>query len=161
MIINLNGAIKKRSFFSFILLWFVTFGLYGWYWVHKLAQDVNTMCEGDGKKTCGLLEFFLLGTITFGIYNLIWLSNLGNRLQENGRRYNIVIKEGGDTLLLWCVLGAFIIIGPFIALHILIKNVNALADVYNKRPNSTAGTEQTDYQWLFKEMFGPASKIKN
>jgi hypothetical protein len=29
------------------------------------------------------------------------------------------------------VLGAFVIIGPFISWHIVIKNMNALADKYN------------------------------
>jgi hypothetical protein len=98
-----------------------------------LAKDVNLICEGDGRKTSGLLKYILLGIITFGIYDLIWVYMLGDRLQDNAPKYNITIKESGGAILLWLVLGAFIIVGPFIALYIIIKNTNALADEYNKR----------------------------
>jgi hypothetical protein len=36
-------------------------------------------------------------------------------------------------------LGSFIIVGPFIALHIIIKNINALGEAYNaKNPPAAA-----------------------
>ena len=57
---------------------------------------------------------------------------LGDRLQDNGKKYNVAIKESGGTILLWYLLGSLIIVGPFIAMHIIIKNTNALADEYNK-----------------------------
>ena len=124
--------VKKRGLAGLIILSFITFGIYGLYWIYKLAKDVNLICEGDGKKTAGLLKYLLLGIITFGIYDFIWVYMLGDRLQDNAQKYNITIKESGETVLLWFLLGSFIIIGPFIALHIIIKNVNALADEYNK-----------------------------
>ena len=125
--------IKSRSLVVLILLSMVTFGIYGLYWIYKLAMDTNTICEGDGKKTGGLLKVLLLGLITFGIYDLIWVYMLGDRLQDNAPKYNLTFKESGGTILLWYILGSLIIIGPFIAMHIIIKNVNALADEYNKK----------------------------
>jgi hypothetical protein len=125
--------IKKRGLVGLVILLIITFGIYGLYWIHKLAKDVNAICEGDGKKTGGLLKYLLLGLITLGIYNLVWLYMLGDRLQDNAAKYNLVIKESGGTVLLWYILGSFIIIGPFIAGHIIIKNTNALADEYNKK----------------------------
>ena len=125
--------VKKRSLALCIVLSIVTFGIYGLYWVYKLAQDVNAICEGDGKKTAGLLKVFLLGLITFGIYSLVWIYMLGDRLQDNAPKYKLTFKESGGTILLWYILGSLIIVGPFIALHIIIKNTNALADEYNKK----------------------------
>jgi hypothetical protein len=125
--------IKKRGLAGLIILSIITLGIYGLYWIHKLAKDVNAICEGDGKKTGGLLKYLLLGLITFGIYDLVWLYMLGDRLQDNGPKYNLTLKESGGAVLLWYILGSFIIIGPFIALHIIIKNTNALADGYNKK----------------------------
>jgi hypothetical protein len=58
---------------------------------------------------------------------------LGDRLQDNAPKYNLTFTESGGTILLWLILGTFIIVGPFIALHIVIKNTNALADEYNKK----------------------------
>jgi hypothetical protein len=91
------------------------------------------MCAGDGKKTRGFLALFFLSLITFSIYFWVWLYNVGERLQDNGPRYGITIKEGGSALVLWMLLGWIIIIGPFIGLHILFKNTNALADEYNDK----------------------------
>jgi hypothetical protein len=125
--------IKKRGLASFIILSIITFGIYGLYWIHKLAKDVNTICEGDGKHTGGLLKYLLLGLITFGIYDLIWLYMLGDRLQDNAPKYNLTFKESGAAVLIWCVLGSIIIVGPFISIYIIIKNTNALADEYNKK----------------------------
>jgi len=125
--------IKKRGLVGLIIFSIITFGIYGLYWIHKLAKDVNAICEGDGKKTWGLLAYILLGPITLGIYNLVWVYTLGDRLQDNGPKYNLTIKEGGGIVLLWLIAGALIIVGPFIAIHIIIKNTNALADEYNKK----------------------------
>jgi hypothetical protein len=125
--------IKKRSLVGLVVLSIITFGIYGLYWIYKLARDVNVICEEDGKKTGGLLKFLLLGLITLGIYDMVWLYMLGDRLQDNASRYNLTLKESGSTVLLWYILGAFIIVGPFIAMHIIIKNTNALADEYNRK----------------------------
>ncbi|MDR1106813.1 MAG: DUF4234 domain-containing protein [Treponema sp.] len=130
--------IKKRGLAGLILLSIITFGIYSLYWIHKLAKDVNSICEGDGKKTGGFLKYFFLGIITFGIYDLVWLFMLGDRLQDNAQRYGLAFKESGGTVLLWYILGSFIIVGPFIAFYIIIKNVNALADEYNKKNTAAA-----------------------
>jgi hypothetical protein len=125
--------IKKRGLAKLIILSIITLGFYMLYWIHKLAKDVNVICEGDGKKTGGLLKWLLLGIITLSIYNLVWLYKVGDRLQDNGPKYNLTIKEGGSIILLWYILGSFVIVGPFIAAYIIIKNTNALADEYNKK----------------------------
>ena len=99
----------------------------GLLWLNKLAEKINAICEGDGKKTAGAVKFLLLGIITFGIYNLLWLYMLGERLYDNAPRYNLFFKESGSTILLWFVPGMFILVGPFISLYIIIKNTGALA----------------------------------
>ena len=125
--------IKKRGLVGLIIFSIITFGIYGLYWIYKLAKDVNAICEGDGKKTGGLLKYILFGLITFGIYDMIWVFMLGDRLQDNAPKFGLKFKESGGIILLWLLLGSFIIVGPFIALHIIIKNTNALAEEYNKR----------------------------
>jgi hypothetical protein len=123
--------IKKRGLAGFIILSIITLGIYFCYWIYKLAKDVNTVCKGDGKKTGGLIKYLLLGLITLGIYNLVWLYMVADRLYDNAPRYNLTFKEGGGTVLLWFILGSLIIVGPFISWHIIIKNMNALADKHN------------------------------
>lgn len=77
--------------------------------------------------------FVLLSLITCGIYAWFWYYNLGNRLAANGPRYGLSIQENGTTVLLWQIFGAFICgIGPFVAMHILIKNSNKICNAYNR-----------------------------
>lgn len=125
---------NSRSLAMWIVLTIVTCGIYGYYFTYKLAQDLNTMCEGDGESTPGLLAFILLSLVTCGFYSYYWYYKIGNRLQANAPRYGLVFQENGTTILLWQFIGALLcFIGPFVAMHIIIKNTNALATAYNAR----------------------------
>ncbi len=92
------------------------------------------MCREDGQKTGGLLAFILLSFVTCGFYGLYWEYKLGNRLAANAPRYGLTFQENGTSVLLWYLVGALLCgIGPWVAMHILIKNTNALAAAYNAR----------------------------
>lgn len=121
-----------RSLVMYILLSLITCGIYPLYFIYKIADDVNTMCEGDGEKTSGLLMYFLLTIVTCGFYPLYWYYKIGNRIQKNGPRYGVAIQENGTTILLWQIVGALLCgLGPLIAMHILMKITNQLAMAYN------------------------------
>lgn len=122
----------NRSLLTYILLSLVTCGIYSYYFVYKLAADVNVICDGDGKETAGLLKFILLSLVTCGVYSFIWYYSLGNRLSENAPRYGLNFSENGTTVLLWMVFGSILCgIGSFVAINIIINNTNALANAYN------------------------------
>lgn len=123
----------ERGIISYILLNIITCGIYGYYFLYKMAADVNVACAGDGKKTPGLAQFLILSILTCGIYAWIWYYNLGNRLAENAPRYGLSFSENGTTVLLWAVLGAWLFgIGPIVAMYFLIKNTNAICKAYNQ-----------------------------
>ncbi len=123
----------NRSIWMYFLLSLVTCGIYGYVFIYNLAEDVNDICEGDGEKTSGLLAFILLGMVTCGIYYIIWWYKLANRLQANSYRYNVPIQENGTTFLVWTLFGSMLCgIGPWIALHFILKNTNKLCAVYNQ-----------------------------
>lgn len=122
-----------RGLASYIILSIITCGIYGYYFIYKMAHDVNIACDGDGENTSGLVAFILLSMITCGIYAWYWYYKLGNRLANNAGRYGLVIQENGTTVLMWCIFGTLICgIGPFIAMHILIKNSNMICNAYNR-----------------------------
>ena len=96
-----------RGLASYIILSIITCGIYSYYFIYKMAHDVNIACDGDGENTSGLVAFVLL--------------------------YFFAIQENGTTVLLWQIFGAFICgIGPFVAMHILIKNSNKICNAYNR-----------------------------
>jgi hypothetical protein len=91
----------NRGLGKYILFTILTFGIYSYWFIYKLAQDVNTICNGDGKQTGGLLKFILLSMITCGIYAWFWYYNIGNRLAENAPRYNLNFSENGTSVLMY------------------------------------------------------------
>ncbi len=125
-----------RGLISYIILSLITCGIYSYYFIYKMAADVNVACEGDGENTAGLVAFVLLSFITCGIYAWIWYYKLGNRLASNARRYGLTFQENGTTVLMWLLFGSLLCgIGPFIAMHILIKNTNMICNAYNRAHN--------------------------
>ncbi len=123
---------EDRSIVMYILLSLVTCGIYSYWFLYTMAQDANVVCAGDGKSTPGLVQFILLSFVTCGIYGWFWYYSLANRLAENAPRYGMTFTENGTTVLMWLIVGALLCgIGPFIAMNILITNMNRLAHAYN------------------------------
>ncbi len=125
-----------RGLLAYILLSIITCGIYSYYFLYKMAHDVNIACEGDGDETAGLVAFILLSLVTCGIYAWIWYYKLGNRLAANAPRYGMTFQENGTTVLMWLLFGSLLCgIGPFIAMNILIKNSNRICNAYNRQFN--------------------------
>lgn len=125
--------ISQRSLASFIFLNIITLGIYGIFWGFYFVNDVNKVCEGDGRQSLNFILVCLLSMVTCGIYGLVWMYDQQNRLKAAGLKYNIMIMETGKEVILWEIFGSLIIVGPFIALNIMIKSINVLANVYNQQ----------------------------
>ena len=122
------------SLVMYILLSIVTCGIYAYYIIYKMAQDVNQMCAEDGDNVGGLGMYILLSIVTCGFYSFYWLYKIQNRLQVNGPRYGVPIAENGTTVLVWLILGSLLCgIGSFVAFHIVFKSANAVGAAYNAR----------------------------
>lgn len=118
---------NQRSLIAVILLSIVTFGIYGCYLIYAIARELNLACAGDGKHTNGLIVTCLLSTVTLGIYSFIWIYNVSNRMKNAGADID------GSNILLWEILGSFIIVGPFIALYKIINALNYVNTQYNQK----------------------------
>ena len=122
----------NRGVIKTILLSFITCDIYYFYQIHKIGKEMNTCCKGDGRKTPGLLMFILLCIITCGFYVFFYLYRLENRIQDNSRKYGLFVSETGMTILLWEILGSiFCLLGYFVALHLVLENMNRLFAAYN------------------------------
>jgi len=123
---------KQRSLGALIGLNIITCGIYSIVFFLKFGEDLNKLCDGDGETTQSYVIPWLLATFTLGIYPMIWMYKLGERMQKNAPRYGLTFEKGGKSFLLWFIFGACIIVGPFIALNMYIKNINALVTAYEK-----------------------------
>lgn len=123
----------NRGLLKFILLNFITCGIYGIVFYSAIGEDINIIAtRRDGKKTMHYcLVFFLLGPITCGIFTIVWFHGVSARIGEEARARGIAGNFGASTFWLWNVLGSLIIVGPFIYMYRLCKTMNALSANYN------------------------------
>ena len=117
-----------RSITMYIILCIVTCGIYGYYFIYKMAQDVNEMCRDDGQTTGGLAMFILLSIVTCGVYSYYWYYQLANRLQMNAPKFGFNVMDSGLAILVWCLVP----FGSYVAMHLIMRNTNAMAAAYNR-----------------------------
>ena len=123
----------NRGLLKFILLSIVTFGIYGIVVMSTISTDINYIASKyDGKKTMHYcLLVFLVGPITLGIADLVWYHRISNRIGGELTRRGLGYSFGEGTFWGWNILGAFIVVGPFIYQYKLFKAMNMLAADYN------------------------------
>lgn len=127
--------IKLRTNYSFaktILLSIITLGIYGLVVYCRTVKDVNTVCSmHDNKKTMGFIPALLLSIPTLGIVMLVWQHRIANRIGTELARRNLTVKLGAKDFWCWNILGAVILIGPFVYGSKYFKAVNAMNQSYN------------------------------
>ena len=155
--VNLDKKNKKiypenRSLLKLFALTFITLGVYQIFFYSKIGDQLNKTCL-DGKNTLPyyfiaipavLLDIILYfyfhsnysGTISnliFLIPVLLWFFHLTGRVHNhlvvNEIDYNFTKK----TFLMWYLLGALILIGPFVYVHKLCKAMNLISEKENNR----------------------------
>lgn len=128
------GQLKtNRSLLKLILLSLITCGIYGLVVISGISSDINTIASRyDGKKTMHYcLVVFVFSWLTIGIVPLVWAHRISNRIGSELFRRGIDFQFGAGTFWGWCVLGSFIIVGPFIYYYKLLKAMNMLCAHYN------------------------------
>ena len=146
----MDARIPKKSVFKFFLLSIITLGIYAIVFWHKLGKNVNSLCEGDGKKTMKYGFAFFLSVITFGVYGIIWKVKLAERLKVNAEHYELMIPEGGTEIALFSTLGLIALgAGIPISSFIIIKNYNMIANAFNAYNNLPEPEEE--YVDLFRD----------
>lgn len=127
---------KKRNIFIYFLLNFLTFGIYGLVAQSNMGNEVNAICDDDGKHKMHYMFAWLLGLVTFGIYPLVWKKQQMDRMEDNAYRYGIKIKHDGTQYVLWSILGGLFLcgIGFIVAEVFYISNINKYAEADEEKP---------------------------
>ncbi|MFY9380934.1 MAG: DUF4234 domain-containing protein [Eubacteriales bacterium] len=125
--------IKERDFWTFLLLSFITCGIYQIFFWISFANDVNKVCEGDGQYTEDYLTAFFLSIITCGIYGIIWFYRLSKRLNYNAERFGIPVEISSDNILIMMLLGYFVAtLSNYLAFYFIINEANDIFSLYNR-----------------------------
>lgn len=122
----------NRALWKYIVFGFLTLGIYELIVDCHMVRDLNTLASRyDGRRTMHPLLVILLGIVTMGIYPLIWghkyANRIGAELQRRGIRYSFSAKH----FWLWNILGAMIVVGPYIFKHRQMFSTNKLCADYN------------------------------
>ncbi len=128
------GQLKtNRSLLKFILLSIVTLGIYAIVFYSSVSNTINIAASRyDGRKTMHYcLLAFLVGPVTLGIGYLVWHHKIAGRIGNELQRRNIPYQLKSADFWLWSVLGAFIVVGPYIYVHKLATATNKIAEHYN------------------------------
>ena len=123
-----------RGFGMYLLLSLVTCGIYHLVIMTVYSSDINTIASRyDGRNTMNFcLVAFILGPLTGSIFTFIWHHTFSERIGIELKRRNISYEFGASTFWLWYVLGALILVGPFVYMYKLIQSMNMLAASYNQ-----------------------------
>lgn len=123
----------NRGLLKYILLSAITFGIYGLWLMSTVSSDINIIASRyDGKKTMHYcLLVFIVVPLTLGIAGIVWFHRISGRIGDELRRRGIAYSFSATDFWIWDVLGALIIVGPFVYIHKLFKAMNLLSENYN------------------------------
>ena len=93
------STIQKRNIALYIVLSFVTCGIFGLYWFCTLNDDTNKI--SGHPEAMGGIVVLLLTIVTCGIYSLFWMYNMGTRIDEAKTQRGM---PGGSTGTLYLIL---------------------------------------------------------
>lgn len=124
----------KRSLCKMFFLGLLTLGIYPMVIYSKIITELNIAASRyDGKRTMTFYGMAMVAPLTLGVYAYVWFHNLCARIGDELQRRNIDYKFGPSHFWLWNVLGCFILVGPFIFTHKLMKSMNLINKSYNEK----------------------------
>lgn len=131
------------GFGKFLLLSFVTCGIYPIIFYYKRSERLKVLMGYHSSESLMnyLLMLFVLAPLTCSIYSIIWQHKFSRLIGEELEFRNIDYSFGAKDFWLWCVLGALIIVGPFIYLYKTCKSFDLIEDDIARRNNIVSGTQ--------------------
>ena len=124
----------QRGLGKMFFLGLLTAGIYPTVIWSRIVTELNIAASRyDGKRTVSYFGACMLAPVTLSIYAWVWMHKLCNRIGAELERRNIDYSFDASTFWLWGVLGSFILVGPFIFTHKLMKAMNQINEDFNVR----------------------------
>ena len=124
----------KRGLGRMVFLGLITLGIYPTVIYSRIVTELNILASRyDGRRTMPFFGMLMLAPLTLSVYPFVWFHNLCGRMGDELQRRGIDYKFGPSAFWLWNVLGAFILVGPFVFLHKLMKSMNLLNKSFNEK----------------------------
>jgi len=123
----------SRGLIKVLLLTIITLGIFQLFFYAKLRNELNTVCAShNGTKTMSYwLLAIIITPITLGIGAIVWAHKFSKRVGNELKYRKLSYSFGAGSYWGWCILGSFIIVGPFIYTYKLCKAFNLINADYN------------------------------
>lgn len=120
---------KNRNFVIYLILTFLTGGLYMILFWWGFIKDMNLICGEEGESPNSILVL-IFSVITCGIYYFYWMYKHSERIKNTATHYNVRIKQSSESILLWAIVGTIFAFGFGILLgqYFMINNFNKLTN---------------------------------
>lgn len=92
------SKIQPRNIAVSIILSIITCGIYGWYWMIKLTDEVNELSY-EQNATSGAM-CLILTLVTCGIYGWYWMYKMGEKCDR-------IKGTNGNSGIIFLLLGLF------------------------------------------------------
>ena len=125
----------NRGFAAYLILTFLTCGIYGLWFMHCMARDTNIICFDDGKHTQNVFVCILLTLCTCGIYQLFWWAGIADRTKTAAHRMGYHAPNEPSSVMGWMIGGLFISFLTWVGMYKTIENLNFASRAYNNLPN--------------------------
>ena len=123
----------KRSLAKMVFLGIITLCIYPMVIWCRIVTELNIAASRhDGRRTMPYFAMVMLTPLTLGVLPFVWMHNLCCRIGDELSYRRINYSFGPDTFWLWGVLGSFILVGPFVFTHKLLKAMNKINDDFNR-----------------------------
>ena len=135
-------VMQKRSIALCIILTFVTCGLYSYYWLYKMAEDINYVKNDPNATTPGMVLIFSI--LTCGIYTLYWLYKSGEVVDA------VRVQQGmlpGSKAILYLLLSVFGL--SIVSFSLLQNDLNEMAVGMGGYGTDTSANNNYSYQQTY------------
>lgn len=96
----------KRSPALVIILSIVTCGIYYWYWIYCVSNEIKVFLD-DPDINPGLEV--LLSIVTCGIYTFYWYYKMNQKMVIMGQRADMLVTDNSVVCIILAVLGLSIV----------------------------------------------------
>lgn len=119
-------SIKKREIALCIIFSIITCGIYMYYWMYKINNEINIITDNQEDTSGALVVVFSI--ITCGIYSIYWAYSIGKKLDIYYEKNNNHQKSDNAILFLILLIANYVTCGilSFICYSIMQDHINKL-----------------------------------
>lgn len=122
-------TLERKNIVTCIILFIVTCGFYGIYWLYCIISDINTI-SGDPDSMSPIVVI-LLSFVTCGIYSVYWFYKAGALLDQKAIEFGRISENRSSLYLSLIIMGYFIPLLIMVVYILLQNSINVIADEQN------------------------------